>query len=288
MGIADLIPGVSGGTVAFITGIYDRLLTAISHVDKVAVQLLLKGKIKECWSYIDGGFLVSLLFGILTSVVAFSTLILWLKSNYPVPLWSFFFGLILCSSVLVLRAVQKLTLGNTVLLFVGVVLSYLLTTLSPMIGSTEPWVLFFSGMIAISAMILPGISGSFILLMLGEYTIVMQAVSDRNIMVIAIFGLGCVLGLLIFARILKFLLSKYHDDIVMFLIGVMLGALSKVWPWREVTSTYTDRHGEIKALTEANIWPSAMENPMIIPAVIAFVFAIALIVSIALIDKKKA
>lgn len=270
MGLADLIPGVSGGTIAFITGIYERLITAIASVDKQGLRLLLRGDVKGLWKHIDGTFLVALLCGIATSIMLLASVILWLKANYPIPLWSFFFGLIVASSVLVASHVKRFSFGLILLCVIGVSFGYIIAVMPPVASPTDMGFLFVSGMIAISAMILPGISGSFILLLLGKYNEILQAITEHDILTLVVFAAGCVLGLMLFARILKFLLRKYHDFMVIFLVGVMLGSLAKVWPWRVVTSTYVDSHGATKPLTEVNVSPFHVAEPMLLSALVAF------------------
>lgn len=259
MGAADAVPGVSGGTIALITGIYARLIQAIRSLDAAALQFFFKGKWISFWKKIDGTFLVSLLAGVLTSLVALSRIILYLLKAYPEILWSFFFGLIIASAWIIGKNIKRWSIGLIISLLMGALAGYLITALSPAeTPETLPYI-FFSGMIAICAMILPGISGSFILLILGKYDFILKALKDFNLWTILTFVSGCFIGLLAFSHVIHWLLSKYQAMTMAFLTGIMLGSLNKVWPWKQTLSTYTDRHGEVKALTQANILPQNYE-----------------------------
>ncbi|MEN7549020.1 DUF368 domain-containing protein [Rapidithrix thailandica] len=260
MGAADVVPGVSGGTIAFITGIYERLIRAIKSVDFTTLQLLLKFRWKEFWQHIDGTFLVTLFAGILTSVALLSRIILYLLNNYSELLWSFFFGLIIASALLIAKKINKWSLPAVISFFIGASIAYYITVATPGQTPEEIWFIFLSGAIAICAMILPGISGSFILLLLGKYEFIMQAVKQFNIWVIAVFATGCAFGLLSFSHILNFLLKKYHDLTVALLTGFMVGSLNKVWPWKQTVETFIDRHGVEKPLVQINISPLNYET----------------------------
>lgn len=255
MGAADVIPGVSGGTIAFITGIYQRLIDAIKSVDFEALKLLLSFKFADFWKKIDGNFLVILFGGIITSVLTFAKLITYLLENHPILVWSFFFGLILVSSMLIGKEIRRWTLKDVLALFLGLAIAFIITTLSPADSPENLFFVFISGVIAITAMILPGISGSFILVILGKYQFMMQALSNVDIPVILTFIVGCVLGLLSFARLISYLLRNYYSVTIALLCGFMLGSLNKVWPWKVTLATYFDRHGEVKPLVEQNVTP---------------------------------
>ncbi len=259
MGAADAVPGVSGGTVALITGIYSRLIQAIRAFDAEAIGLFLKGKWVIFWKKIDGSFLVSLLAGVLASLVALSRVILYLLATYPEVLWSFFFGLIVASAWIIGKNIKGWSVGLILSLLIGTITGYLITILSPAETPETVLYIFASGMIAICAMILPGISGSFILLILGKYDFILKALKEFNIWVILTFVSGCLIGLLAFSHVIHWLLRKYHTITMAFLTGIMLGSLNKVWPWKQILTTYTDRHGEVKALTEANVLPQNYE-----------------------------
>ncbi len=234
MGIADLVPGVSGGTIALITGIYQRLINAIAAANLNSLKLLFKGQIKNLWTQIDGWFLLALFAGLLTAVFVFAGIIKSLLANQPVLTWSFFFGLIVASAVLLLNKHRSNHLINWFLLVFGVFLGYYLSTQSMAILPTGTLGIFMAGMIAISAMILPGISGSLILILLGKYQSILAAVENREWLTLLIFAGGCVVGLMLFSRLLKWLLARFHHATLYTLAGLMLGTLFKVWPWKSV------------------------------------------------------
>lgn len=256
MGAADVVPGVSGGTIAFISGIYERLLDAIRSANGTALKLLFSGRIKEFWQHIDGTFLVVLFAGIGTSVLGLSKLILYLLANQPEMLWSFFFGLIIASALLVAKSVKQWNIAAIVALMAGAAVAYWVTIAVPVETPTDLWFIFLSGAIAICAMILPGISGSFILLLMSKYEYIIRSLTELNFKVIITFALGCVAGLLSFSHVLHWLLKRYHDLAVALLMGFMLGSLNKVWPWKQVLEYYTDRHGKLKPIVESNVLPT--------------------------------
>ncbi len=255
MGAADVVPGVSGGTVAFITGIYDELLFSINAVDVEAMRLLGRFRVAEFWKKINGNFLVVLLAGIATSLVSLAKLMVHLLQHYPIIIWSFFFGLILISAPLVLREVRKWTVGVGLSFVMGIILAYLITVLSPAQTPNAIWFIFLSGAIAICAMILPGISGAFILLLLGKYAFMINALTQFRISVILAFVAGCLVGILSFSRFLSFILKNYHNATVALLAGFMLGSLNKVWPWREVLEYATNSEGEQVPVFDRSILP---------------------------------
>lgn len=260
MGAADVVPGVSGGTVAFITGIYERLLNAINAIDLDAIKLLFQFKIKELWDKLDLNFLIPLLSGIGIAIFSLAKLMKYLLVNEPIGLWSFFFGLIIASTLLVSKEVTKWNIGSIISLIIGVVFSYYITIATPSEAPEGLIYVFIAGMIAICAMILPGISGSFMLLLMGQYNHILGAISSFKLDIIAVFGAGAAIGITTFSRVLTFLLNKYHDLTIALLSGVMIGSLNKVWPWKKVLETYTDRHGEIKPLIEQSILPQHFEG----------------------------
>jgi putative membrane protein len=238
MGAADVVPGVSGGTLAFILGIYERLLGAISSVNLTALKLLLRGQWQACWRQIDGTFLLCLFGGVLVSIFSLATVISWLLEHRPVPLWAFFNGLILGALPLLLRAVRWSALR--VLLFsVGIVLALLVGMLAPVSFTPATWMFFVAGAIAICAMILPGISGSFILLISGMYAPVILAVRELHVGILLLFVTGCVVGLLSFSRFLNWLLKHYHDATLALLTGVVVGATYRLWPWQAGSAMYS-------------------------------------------------
>lgn len=256
MGSADVVPGVSGGTIAFITGIYETLLNAIRSVDLQALQYLKKFQIKALWKHINGNFLLPLLAGIATSVLTLAKVITHLLAEYPIQVWSFFFGLIVISALIILREIKNWNIGVFVSIALGIATAYLITSATPAETPEASWFLFIAGAVAICAMILPGISGAFILLIFGKYEYILSAIKEFRIVDIAIFGLGCIVGLLSFARLVSWLFNRYHNITVAILSGFMIGSLNKVWPWKEAIEKYIDRHGELKPLVEANVLPN--------------------------------
>ena len=232
MGAADVIPGVSGGTIAFIMGIYGELLDSIKSINGEAFRLFFSGKFVAFWKHINGTFLASLFAGILISVFSLARLMKYLLEFHPIQLWSFFFGLILASAVYILKGLDKWSIQNIISLLVGVATGAFICLASPGQTPDELWFIFLSGAIAICAMILPGISGSFILLLLGKYAFVMTAVSELNIPVLIVFAAGCAVGIVGFSHFLSWLLKKFYMLTIALLSGFMLGSLLKVWPWK--------------------------------------------------------
>jgi putative membrane protein len=259
MGAADVVPGVSGGTIAFISGIYETLLNALRSFDGRLLGMVIKGKWSAAWNKINGTFLLVLLSGIGTSILALSKLMLYLLEFHPVPTWSFFLGLILASIVGVCRDLDLRNLRFWIGFVVGTVLAYIITVMSPTQTPEALWFIFVSGAIAICAMILPGISGSFILLLMGKYRFILQALHDLNIPVIVVFIMGTAIGLLSFSHVLSWLLRRHHLSAVSLLAGFMLGSLNKVWPWKQTLTSYTDSKGDSHSLTERNLMPGDYE-----------------------------
>lgn len=241
MGAADVIPGVSGGTIAFLTGIYQELIDSIKSIDIKAIKLLFTGKIKEFWSSINGNFLVSLVLGIVISIFSLAKLMQYLLEFHPIPLWAFFFGLIVSSSVYILKGVDKWMFSRFVSLLVGIAIGAAICLLSPSETPDAYWFIFLSGAIAICAMILPGISGSFILLLLGKYQFMMSAVSEFNILILIIFIVGALIGIISFSHLLSWILKKYYFNTITLLAGIMIGSLLKVWPWKHLLDSGVDR-----------------------------------------------
>lgn len=282
MGAADVVPGVSGGTIAFISGIYEELINSIRSINATAVRLLLKGRLKEFWRAINGNFLVSILAGILFSIVALVKAITYLLEHEPILIWSFFFGLVLASSVTVCRTIERKTLSRWVAFLIGAVGAYFITVATPAETPTGLWFIFLCGAIAICAMILPGISGSFILLLMGKYTYIMGAVKGlisgtevvSNLLTLCCFAVGALIGIVSFSNLLSWLLSRWKDVTIALLGGFMFGSLNKIWPWKEVVETYVNSHGEMKPLVEVNIAPNGQVLPAILLAVIGFAVVI--------------
>jgi len=232
MGAADVVPGVSGGTMAFILGIYDELLDAINSVDVAFLRRILTFKWKEAFAEFPWKFLLALGLGIGTAILTLAHTLHWALENHPVYIWAFFFGLIVASIVTVRKRVKSWSVINIIAALVAAVGAYILVGLTPSETPHTPLLLFLSGAIAICAMILPGISGAFILVLLGKYTYVLGAVKNFDFLTIGLVGVGAVVGLLAFVRLLRWMLNKNHDLVVSILLGFMLGSLRKVWPWK--------------------------------------------------------
>ena len=260
MGMADVVPGVSGGTIAFISGIYEELLDSIRSVNATALKLLLKLRLGEFWRYVNGSFLLPVLLGIAIAIFSLARLMTYLLTYHPIAIWSFFFGLIIASSVLVARQIGHWNWRTVLAFAVGAVAAWWITVATPAETPNDWWFVMLSGAIAICAMILPGISGAFILLLLGKYQYIMQAVGDFNIPVIAVFVIGAVVGIISFSHLLSWLLKHLHDITVAVLMGFMVGSLNKVWPWKETVETYLDSHGVAQPLVQHNVAPGAFEQ----------------------------
>ncbi len=294
MGAADVVPGVSGGTIAFITGIYDQLLGSLKKCGPSALVLLFKLGPRAFWSHINGNFLVTLFAGVMTSVFSLARLITWLLANYPIPIWSFFFGLVLVSAWHMAQQIRGAWSSvSFVSLLVGCGFAWVIADGGlPLIAQNAGLAsFFFAGALAICAMILPGISGSFILLLLGFYAPVMAAVKSLDVPVIATFGAGCVVGLLAFSHFLSWLLSKARIATMAFLIGLMLGSLNKLWPWKQTLTTRVNSAGEIEPLLQSNILPTTYEQmfglpAFVAPAVFCMILAIVLVLVIDWVAKR--
>jgi len=276
MGIAEVIPGVSGGTIAFITGIYEELIHTIKSVlGPDWVVALRREGFPAFWSTINGTFLLFLLAGMALGVVVGVIGVSHLLENYPILLWAFFFGLILASAWYIGKQVGRWQWPQVLGLVLAAALAYWITIASPSQGNSAYWFVFVSGMIAISALILPGISGSFILLLMGMYTLIIPAVKGaltggdtQSIITLLVFAGGCLLGLATFSRVLSWTFKKFHDLTMAVLTGFMIGSLNKIWPWREVLSYRTDSAGVRVPFLEQSVWPSNFTgDPMVLPAI---------------------
>ncbi|PHR74079.1 MAG: DUF368 domain-containing protein [Lutibacter sp.] len=272
MGAADVVPGVSGGTIAFISGIYEELLTSIASVNLKTLKLLKTDGIKAFWQKINGNFLASLLVGIGISVVSLAKLISWLLENHPILVWSFFFGLVLASILYIGKQITKWNVLTVFILILAAILAYWITTLQPLMSEgSSPIFLFFAGALAICAMILPGISGAFILVLLGAYKPVLEAVHSRDFKLIAIIGAGAIVGLLTFSRVIKWFFNHYKNMTLAVLTGFVLGSLNKIWPWKETLTWRTNSHGIKVPLNEQSISPFSFdgENQLIFAIILA-------------------
>lgn len=288
MGAADVIPGVSGGTIAFITGIYERLIGAIKSINFSNIKLFFTGHFKEFWKNIDGTFLVCLIAGIGVSFITLAKLMTFLLIHHPISVWSFFFGLIIASTLFVGKDVKWN--WKTILVFiVFTIISYFVTSPgnAPLSSDHENWYIFICGAIAICAMILPGISGSFILVLLGEYMYMLDCIANFKILPILLFLAGAVLGLLSFANLLSWLFKHFKMITLAALTGFMLGSLNKIWPWKKVLTIYLNKDGSRCPLTEINLLPSQYNgDPHIGSAIALMVIGFSLIFVIEYIAKK--
>ena len=259
MGAADVIPGVSGGTIAFIMGIYDEFVGSIARIDTEAMRLLLKRRFRDFWTHINGGFLLSIVAGIGASVLLLAGLMQMLLTQYPIQTWAFFFGLIVASSIFILRGISGWKAKEIILLIFGGILGVTVCTLSPTRTPEALWFIFLSGAIAICAMILPGISGSFILLILGKYQYIMGGISDlmagvdfgKNLLILAVFLVGAVFGILSFSKFLHWLLARWNKETLVVLAGFIIGSLVKVWPWSNMEAIVCSQFPEAAAMAEA-------------------------------------
>jgi putative membrane protein len=289
MGLADIVPGVSGGTIAFVTGIYDELLSSISSVNKEFVKLLLKLKIKDAFEYINGKFLVTLGFGIASAILLTSRLMHYLLHTYPDHTWGLFFGLILASIFYISKSIEKPFKSKHVSQFLfGTIVGVALVSLIPVSSENSYLNIFLSGSVAICAMILPGISGSFILLILGKYAFITGALkapfNDNNLIFILIFCVGCFVGILSFSKLLNFLMHKYHQAMITILTGFMFGSLKKIWPWKEVLESVVIRN-KTHVLEEANILPDMSSSTIF--TILFMLIGFGLVFLIEFLGKKK-
>lgn len=255
MGAADIVPGVSGGTVALVTGIYERLINAIKAIGLDTLLTLRKKGLKAAWQQIDGGFLLSVLAGVLTSVVAFARVLHYCIEHYPIEIWSLFFGLVLASAFYVGKQVTDFNKTNIGLLILGAIVAAGIS----LSGATQVEInyinVFFAGALAICAMILPGISGSFIMLLLGMYTYIIGAIKSFDLVTLLVFASGCAIGIMLFSRLLSWVLQRYHNATMALLTGFMLGALVKLWPWKAVIEFRLNSQGVNVPFIEHPIWP---------------------------------
>ena len=270
MGGADVVPGVSGGTIAFITGIYEELLETLSGLSLGLLKTLRKEGFSAFWSKLNGGFLITLFAGIFTSLISLAIGVEYVLEHYPILLWSFFFGLIVASVWLMGKQVSKWNLSTILSLFIGSIIAYYITTISPTSGNETWWYILISGSVAITAMILPGISGSFILLLMGMYTTILGALSDSvksatagawvelavSGKIIILFMVGCLAGLILFSKGLNWLFKSYRNITIAVLTGFLIGSLNKIYPWKNVLETFIKHPGTDKE----EIIPIVIEN----------------------------
>ncbi|MBC8480186.1 MAG: DUF368 domain-containing protein [Actinobacteria bacterium] len=256
MGAADIVPGVSGGTIALITGIYEELIYSIKNINLTLFKILFQHGVKEFWKKLNGNFLLILVLGIGTSVILLAQIIVFLLDNHEYKIWGFFFGLILSSAFLILKDINHLSYNKTIWILSGITIAAIISLSNTTKIPDSDIFIFFTGSIAITAMILPGISGSFILLLLSKYEYIITAIKEFDIRVILIFGFGCIFGLIIFSRLLHFLFENYKDNLLSLLSGFLIGSLVKIWPFRKTIETRTNSDGVLEAVTTQPIFPN--------------------------------
>lgn len=258
MGAADVIPGVSGGTIAFMTGIYEDLVGSINNINITALKLLFTGKFKQFWKHINGNFLLSLITGILISILSLAKLMQYLLNHQPIQTWAFFFGLIVASSIFILKGIKAWKVKDFVMLVFGIILGVVVCTLSPTETPDGLWFILICGAIAICAMILPGISGSFILLILGKYEYMMGTIADivsgkgdlMDFLTVIVFIIGAAAGIIAFSKFLHWLLQHYHRETLLVMAGFIIGSLVKVWPWSDKKTVVLSQFPELAASGE--------------------------------------
>ncbi|WP_283789764.1 DUF368 domain-containing protein [Bermanella sp. WJH001] len=277
MGAADIVPGVSGGTIALLTGIYERLISAIKSVGWDTLVTLKQKGIKAAWQQIDGTFLLSILFGAATSIILLSKVLHYLIETQPIMLWSFFFGLVLASVAYVVKQVDSWNPARILLLVLGTIVAAFISLSQATEIEVTSFSLFFAGSIAICAMILPGISGSFILLLMGMYGFIIGAVKSFDLVSLGIFASGCLVGIMLFSRVLSWLLQHFHSATMAVLSGFMLGALVKLWPWKAVLSYRTNSAGDQVPFIETPVWPWLHQDPQIILAIVAVIIGFSIV-----------
>jgi len=277
MGAADVVPGVSGGTIAFISGIYEELITSINNINLELFKVWREQGFSKAWQKLNGNFLLALFTGIFISLFSLATLVSWLLENQPILLWSFFFGLVTASIFFVGKEIKKWTIGTIIFLLLGASVAFFITTLPPSENSASLPYLFLSGALAVCAMILPGISGAFILVLLGSYKTILDSVHERDFAIVITVATGAVFGLLSFARLLKWMFSHYKNITLAVLTGFILGSLNKIWPWKEILETKTFGEKE-KIIAERSISPFAFEgDSQLMYAIIAALVGFSLI-----------
>lgn len=277
MGAADVVPGVSGGTIAFISGIYEELITSINNINFGLLKTVRAEGLKASWLKLNGNFLLALFTGIFISLFSLATLVSWLLENHPILVWSFFFGLVAASIFFVGKEIKKWTLSVIIIFLLGAAVAYFVTTLPPSENIDSMPYLFLSGALAVCAMILPGISGAFILVLLGSYKTILDAVHERNVVTVITVALGAIFGLLSFARFLKWMFNNYRNMTLALLTGFILGSLNKIWPWKQTLETKTIGE-KVIVVREANVWPTAFDgDPQLIWALILAVIGFSLI-----------
>lgn len=283
MGAADVVPGVSGGTIAFISGIYEELLSSISAINIVNLKLLKNEGVKAAWKAVNGNFMLALLSGIFISIISLAKLITWLLENKPILVWSFFFGLVLASILFVSKQITKWNAPAIILFIIGAVAAYYITILHPAISESSSLLFyFFAGALAICAMILPGISGSFILVLLGAYKPILKALDAlqyKDIKLLAVVAFGAIVGILSFSKLLNWLFDHHKNNTLAVLTGFILGSLNKIWPWKETLTWRLDSHGVKIPFNEQSVSPFSYQgDPQLMMAIILLIGGFLLII----------
>ncbi len=287
MGIAELVPGVSGGTIAFVAGIYEEFIGTINNVNLQTFKVWRQEGFKSFWTALNGNFLITLLLGMAISILSFTKLIKWLLENEPIPLWSFFFGLVVASVIIVAKAIKKWNLALFLLLALGAIVAYFITTLPPSSSTESLPFIFFSGALAVCAMILPGISGSYILVLLGSYKVVIDAIDEKDFKILVTMALGMIFGVLSFAKVLKWMFDHYKNITLAILTGFILGSLNKIWPWKRILETKTIGK-KIVVLKDENVLPFNFDGEdQLMYAIIAAVLGFSLIFILEKVASKK-
>lgn len=285
MGAADVVPGVSGGTIAFISGIYEELLESLRRINPSALKLLWERGPLAAWSYINGNFLLAVFAGVALSLLSLARVISYAMEAHPVLVWSFFFGLVCASVIYVARQLERWRIPEASALIAGTLLALAITMSNPAQLPGSWWMLFIAGAIAICAMILPGISGSFILLLLGLYSTFLRAIKDFDVVTLGSFAVGCVFGLLAFSHVLSWLLRRYHGATLATLTGFLLGSLQMIWPWKHTVAFYESRHGTMEPLIQENLLPGQYavlvgEDPQVLGAILAAAIGVILVLGL--------
>ena len=255
MGAADVIPGVSGGTIAFITGIYEELVHSIKNINFRTISTIWRQGLPAFWKEVNGNFLLAVVGGIMISVLTLARILEYLLVNHPILIWSFFFGLIIGSAIFVARSIEKWNIWTAISLTAGIAIAWIITSITPAETTEAYWFIFLAGALAICAMILPGISGSFILLLLGKYQFILTALNEARVSVIAVLLVGALTGIVSFSHLLSWLLNKFHHLTIAILAGFMIGSLNKIWPWKITVETFADSHGITQPLLQDNVLP---------------------------------
>jgi len=301
MGAVDLVPGVSGGTIAFITGIYEELINSLRLFTPKNIKLFFTGKFIEFWKVVNGNFLLVLALGIGTSIIMLVKIVLYVIENHYIITWSFFFGLILISTISIVRTVRKFTMPLFICFGAGAMIAYLITVMSAAQTPNDLWFIFVCGSVAVCALLLPGTSGSFVLLLMGKYQYILDALDSLKIDIIAVFAGGAIVGLLSFSHFLSWLLRRFHDVTIALLSGFLFGSLNKIWPWKVQINTANNEMWQWNIekfndhslnLIEKNYLPHTFEqvtgvDAQLFPAIISATVAIVIYVTIDKIARKK-